>query len=196
MDEPLTGLDRNLKYQIIPYLKRVFDEVDIPVIFISHSLSEMRLMTDEVLVMDQGRLTGRMPAEHLARRTMMTGHEAYTNLLTLTDPRPHRDLWRFRFGALDLILTEPGQTGENLFELSSREITLFKRHPEASSARNLLNCTVTATFSLGNRTGVELDCVGQKLIAQIVPEASEELGIDIGVPVVAGIKATAFRKLF
>ncbi|GAB6097463.1 molybdenum ABC transporter ATP-binding protein [Desulfatiferula olefinivorans] len=196
MDEPLTGLDRDLKYQIIPYLKRVFEDIAIPVVFISHSLGEMRLMTDEVLVMDRGRLTGRMPAEQLARKSMMAGREAYANLLTLTDPRPHRDLWRFRWGGISLILTEPGKTGENTFELSSREIMLFKRHPEASSARNLLNCTVTATFSLGNRTGVELDCAGRKLIAQIVPEAAEELGIDIGVPVVAGIKATAFRKLF
>ena len=36
MDEPLTGLDETLKYQIIPYLKRVFDEFDIPLMFISH----------------------------------------------------------------------------------------------------------------------------------------------------------------
>ena len=30
MDEPLTGLDEELKYQIIPYLKKVFAEFAIP----------------------------------------------------------------------------------------------------------------------------------------------------------------------
>jgi len=95
-----------------------------------------------------------------------------------------------------LILTEPGQSGENLFELPSREIMLFKRHPEASSARNLLDCTVTDIFAEDNRVGVELSCGGEKLICQIVPESVGELGIRKGEPVVAAVKASAFRRLF
>ena len=54
LDEPLAGLDGMLKYQIIPNLQRVFAEFSIPMLFISHSLQEMRMMTDEVLVMNQG----------------------------------------------------------------------------------------------------------------------------------------------
>ena len=61
MDEPLSGLDEELKYQIIPYLKKVFPQFEIPLLFISHSLLEMRLMTDEVLVFRQGSLRGRWP---------------------------------------------------------------------------------------------------------------------------------------
>jgi molybdate transport system ATP-binding protein len=37
MDEPLTGLDDNLRFQIIPYLKSVGERFNIPYIFISHS---------------------------------------------------------------------------------------------------------------------------------------------------------------
>lgn len=196
MDEPLTGLDETLKYQIIPYLKRVFEEFDIPLIFISHSLREMRLMTDQVMVFDKGRITQSLSSEDLARHNMVVGNKDYANLVTLKNPRPHRDLFSYQWGDKSLILTEPGKDGDNLFELPSKEITLFKRHPEASSARNILDCTVTGIVTVGNRVAVEIACAGQTLICQIVPESVEELGIAINGPVVAAIKASAFRKLF
>ncbi|MCI5211028.1 MAG: ATP-binding cassette domain-containing protein, partial [Candidatus Electrothrix sp. ATG2] len=55
LDEPLSGLDGTLKYQIIPHLQQVFAEFSIPMLFNSHSLQELRMMTEEVLVMRQGR---------------------------------------------------------------------------------------------------------------------------------------------
>lgn len=54
LDEPLSGLDGTLKYQIIPHLQQVFAEFSIPMLFISHSLQELRMMTEKVLVMRQG----------------------------------------------------------------------------------------------------------------------------------------------
>lgn len=54
MDEPLTGLDSQLKKQIICYLLKLFEECGIPFLFISHSIEEMRLMTEEVLVFRRG----------------------------------------------------------------------------------------------------------------------------------------------
>jgi molybdate transport system ATP-binding protein len=54
MDEPLSALDDTLKFQIIPYLKIVSEQFRIPYMFISHSLVEMRLMVDQVLVIANG----------------------------------------------------------------------------------------------------------------------------------------------
>ncbi len=65
MDEPLTGLDRSLKFQIMPYLKEVLSEFKVPLMFISHSVREMQLMTDEVLVFDRGKFQNRLSADML-----------------------------------------------------------------------------------------------------------------------------------
>ena len=68
MDEPLSALDDTLRFQIIPYLKRsVSEQFGIPFLFISHSLLEMRLMTDSALVFEKGALTGQVSSEQLAR---------------------------------------------------------------------------------------------------------------------------------
>ena len=193
MDEPLTGLDEELKYQIIPYLKKVFGEFAIPLLFISHSLREMRLMTEEVLVFRGGTLQSCMATEDLARSSMAAS--GYANMLNLGRPKLAGDLWAYQWGDTALILTEQGESDENLFELDARDIVLFKRHPEATSARNLLACRVISLFGVNNRVGVELACGGNRLVAQIVPESVREMGISEGVEVVAVIKASSFRKL-
>ena len=195
MDEPLTGLDEELKFQIIPYLIKVFACFDIPLLFISHSLLEMRLMTDQVLVVEDGRVVREMVTEELARSAWPSSRRGYVNLLRLGRPEPRGDLWVYAWGEAHLVLAEPTENEENYFELDSREILLFKRHPEATSARNLLPCMVRKIFTVGNRVRVELQCGSQQLIAQIVPESMRELELDEGKKVVAVIKASAFHRL-
>ncbi|MEW6220717.1 MAG: molybdenum ABC transporter ATP-binding protein [Thermodesulfobacteriota bacterium] len=196
MDEPLTGLDDQRKYQIIPYLKRVLGEFDMPFMLISHSLQEMRLLTEEVLLFEHGQVAASLPVEELARRQLGANSRGYVNLLTLKDPQPQGDLWRYRWGGVDLIATEKGDGAGSLFELGAKDITLFKCDPEATSARNRLACRVGGLFGDGNRIGVELACAGGSLVSQIVPEAVPQLAIRPGAEVTAVIKASALRRLY
>ncbi len=195
MDEPLTGLDEELKFQIMPYLNTVFTKFEIPLLFISHSLLEMRLMTEQVLVVEQGEVKRQMAIEELAQSTWAGPRQGYVNLLRLGRPQPQGDLWSYQWGDVRLVLTEQAENDENIFELDAREILLFKRHPEATSARNLLPCTVRKLFTVGNRVRVELQCGSSTMIVQIVPESMRELELAEGKEVVAAIKASAFRRL-
>jgi molybdate transport system ATP-binding protein len=196
LDEPLSGLDEGLKYQIIPYLKEVFSEFRIPLIFISHSLNEMRLMSDMVLEFSAGALVGETTAEGLARRSMGTSQIGYINLLELRTPRRHDGLFVYQWGNQQIMLSAGSDAALGMFELSSKDITLFKRHPEATSARNMLRCRVKKLFGAGNRIGVELDCGGELLVSQVVGEAARELGLETGSEIIAVIKASAFRRLY
>lgn len=196
MDEPLSGLDEENKFAIIPYLNRVFSEYEIPLLFISHSMLEMRMMTEQVLVIEGGGITRQTETETLARSSWDEGRKGFINLLALGKPEPRNDLFAYTWGESVLILADDGPAEENLFELDAREILLFKRHPEATSARNLLKCTVGKVFASGNRVRVELVCGTKQIYAQIVPESVRELCIREGCTVIAAIKATAFRKLF
>lgn len=195
MDEPLSALDDSLRFQIIPYLKSVGEHFGIPYLFISHSLVEMRLMTDQVLVFDKGTMLEQSSSEQLARSRMGTSPVGYINLLRLSRPTRHSGLFAYPWGAAQILLSAGSDRDESLVELSSKDIILFKQHPEAISARNLLQCTVRSLFSSGKKIGVELDCAGNTLIAEIVQDAANELGIAPGSIIYAAIKASAFRML-
>jgi len=196
LDEPLTGLDEKLKYQIIPYLQKVFAEFAVPLLLISHSLNEMRLLTGQVLEFAGGNYIGQTSAEELARRGMGTSQIGYINLLELRNPRLHDGLFCYGWGDQEIVLSAGADQAVGMFELSSKDITLFKRHPEATSARNMLRCKVVKLFGAGNRIGVELDCGGRQLVSQVVAEAVHDLGLQPGSEIIAVIKASAFRRLY
>ncbi len=196
LDEPLTGLDGQLKFQIIPHLRRVFSEFSIPMLFISHSLQEMRLMTEDVLVMHKGRIANQLATEQLARTTLGSGIRGYTNLLDLNSPEDLGDLFSYRWGKVKLMLVKTNKKQGGQFSLGARDILLFKKHPEAASARNMLVCTVRKTYQTDWLVGVELDCQGNTLIAEIVPQSVEEMNIRPGTEIVAIIKASAFQRLY
>ena len=195
MDEPLSALDDSLRFQIIPYLRSVSEQFGIPYLFISHSLVEMRLMTDSALVFEKGALTGQVSSEQLARDRMGQSQAGYINLLKLGRPTATAGMSAYPWGASRLLLSAGTDRETSMAELSSKDIILFKQHPEAISARNLLECTVSSLFRSGRKTGVELECAGNTLIAEVVQDAVDELGIIPGSTVYAAIKASAFRLL-
>jgi molybdate transport system ATP-binding protein len=196
MDEPLSALDDELKFQIIPYLQAVADRFAIPYLFVSHSLVEMRLMTDSVVVVENGRITSQTTPTELALRRMASSPVGFINLLRLTTPRQRDGLVNYSWGDVELQLSSPTPApAEAIYELSSKDIILCKQHPEAISARNLLPGRVVRTFTAGRKAGVEIDFRGQTLIAEVVADAVSELAIAAGATIYAVIKASAFRRL-
>jgi molybdate transport system ATP-binding protein len=133
--------------------------------------------------------------EELARDLMGKSKAGYINLLKLKLFRRLDGLNVYNWGNVQLFVSGNSDLPKALFELSSTDIILFKRHPEAISARNLLPCRVADVFETGTALGVELECGGERLIAAIVKQAAEDLGITRGIEVYAAIKATAFRQL-
>jgi len=59
LDEPLASLETGLKAKIIPYLRRVRDEFQLPILYVTHDEQEVLALCDEVLEMQRGRMTGR-----------------------------------------------------------------------------------------------------------------------------------------
>ena len=56
MDEPLSNLDQGSKNEILPYLKRLSIEAKIPMIYVSHALTEVLYLADTLVLIDQGRI--------------------------------------------------------------------------------------------------------------------------------------------
>lgn len=54
LDEPLTGLDQQLKQQILPFLKRMKDELNLPMIYVTHHLEELAYLEAETVQLKKG----------------------------------------------------------------------------------------------------------------------------------------------
>jgi molybdate transport system ATP-binding protein len=67
LDEPLGALDDERKAEILPYLVRLRDEADIPMVYVSHDADEMRQLATDVVMLKRGRLAAFGGAEVLPR---------------------------------------------------------------------------------------------------------------------------------
>ena len=56
MDEPLAALDEARKRETLPYIERLRDELSIPIVYVSHSFSEVQRLTRHIVRLDHGRL--------------------------------------------------------------------------------------------------------------------------------------------
>ena len=193
LDEPLSGLDEELKHQIIPYLHDVFTRFSIPMLFISHSLEEMRLLTDNLLVLGEGKIEKQLKTEELARKRSST--TGYNNLLQLGEAIDLGDLLLFPWGESTLQILKSESPAPGTFLLNARDILLFKSHPQATSARNMLKCNVVDTIRTEWLTRVVLESGEETLISEIVPQSVSELGIIPGAEIIAVFKASALQRL-
>lgn len=56
LDEPLSALDYASKQELLPYLKTIYKEFSIPLIYVSHDLKEVLQLGDHIVLMENGKV--------------------------------------------------------------------------------------------------------------------------------------------
>lgn len=57
LDEPLGSLDEGRKVEILPYLVRLRDEANVPMVYVSHDPAELRQLATQIVMLRDGRIT-------------------------------------------------------------------------------------------------------------------------------------------
>ena len=57
LDEPLGSLDESRKVEILPYLVRLRDEANVPMVYVSHDAAEMRQLATQIVMVRDGRVS-------------------------------------------------------------------------------------------------------------------------------------------
>jgi len=67
LDEPLGSLDEGRKIEILPYLVRLRDEANVPMVYVSHDPAELRQLATQIVILRSGRVTELGGVKVLAR---------------------------------------------------------------------------------------------------------------------------------
>ena len=87
-DEPVSALDVSIQAQILNLLKDLQGEFGLTYLFVAHDLAVVRTMSDDIAVMNKGKIVERGPAE----RVYTQPQDEYTKALlaAVPVPDPHR----------------------------------------------------------------------------------------------------------
>lgn len=68
MDEPLASLDGPRKEEVLPFISKLCRRFSTPVLYVSHSVSEIMRLADQVVILDEGRVAASGSVEEMAGR--------------------------------------------------------------------------------------------------------------------------------
>jgi molybdate transport system ATP-binding protein len=201
MDEPLAALDAQRKGEILPYLQRLHDELDIPVLYVSHSQDEVARLADHIVLLSNGKALASGPiGQTLARLDLplamgddagvviegrVSAYDADYQLLSLQLPDTTLNI---------RVPHTPLDAGQALrCKVQARDVSLSLDNTGQSSILNRLPVTVVSEMSADNAAHVliRLDAAGTPLLARITRYSRDQLNIHPGQPLWAQIKAVA-----
>ena len=151
LDEPISGLDANMKGQILPFLKRVHKELHLPCVMVSHYLPEILQITDQLLMVRNGGVYGQSSIEDLLLR------------------KDSFDLLR-RSGLMSTLTLDGHEVG-----VRPDEVLLANRLVEGLSAQNCIKGSLRKIVDHGETVLCLIDSDVGPLMADITPAAVSQL---------------------
>jgi molybdate transport system ATP-binding protein len=202
MDEPLAGLDEARKAEILPYIERLRDESQIPIVYVSHSIAEVTRLATTIVLLSEGKVVATGPVTDIMGRVdlfpMTARYEAGALLEMLVVAHDdHYGLTRLRSTAGELQVSRiASPVGASVrVRIRARDVVLALKQPEALSAINVLSGRVAEIGPPhGPSVDVRLDLNGHTLLSRVTRLSVDRLALVPGLAVFAIIKSVAIDR--
>lgn len=199
MDEPLAALDRKRKQEILPYLERLHHELEIPVIYVSHSPEEVARLADHIVLMQQGKVLASgsiqntlsrldLPADLLDDAGVVIEAHVEKHL-----PQYHLSVLRFSGGDVLVQETKAAVGAGVRMRVKASDVSIALQPTTGSSINNSFEVCIVAIAKADSPAHVlvKLNANGCPLIARITSMSTERLGLVVGKKVWAEVKSVA-----
>ena len=198
MDEPLASLDYARKTEIMPYLERLRDHSDMPIVYVSHSVAEVARLASDMVVLAGGKVTAVGAATEILQRLDLVHAEEKGEVSAILDMSVARldntygmTILASPAGAFH-VAGHLGEIGKTVrVRLRARDIIIATKKPEGLSALNVLAGTITRITGEGAQAMVQISCNGVSISARITRLSADTLKLEKDKPVFAIIKTVS-----
>ncbi len=199
MDEPLAALDAPRKAEILPYLERLRDTVRVPILYVSHDMSEIARLATTIVVMQAGKTVISGPVEEVLSHPQsvpLIGPRAAGAVINarVAGRLLDDDLTELQFSGGRLLLPgQIGQIGQHIrLRIPAQDVILATSRPDSMSALNVLPVEITHIApGKGPGVAVGLRAGSDQLLARVTRRSAARMQLVVGLRVYAILKATA-----
>jgi molybdate transport system ATP-binding protein len=198
MDEPLASLDEASKGEILPFLDRLHQELDIPLLYVSHSADEVARLADHLVLLEAGKVRARGTiSEMLTRFDLPLAHAHDAESIIAATVVGHDNTYhlthvdfpggRFTVARKDLPIGYPVR-----LRISARDVSLSLERQSGTSILNIFPARVTAVSDdTPAQVLVRLETNGVPFLSRITRKSAITLGVEQGRMVYAQVKSVA-----
>lgn len=202
LDEPLASLDIQRKQEILPFIRRLHEVLHIPVMYVSHAISEILQLADRVVLLRQGKLVGAGALNEALTSLEYRGSFGSLRVGAVLDARvashePQYGLTQLEFkGQFLFVPLQPAAIGQpvRVHILSSDVSLVVGRTNSPTSVLNILEATIIEIREMDQSTVDVLLDIGAPLVASITRKSLANLGLKPNQQVFAHIKAVALNE--
>lgn len=202
LDEPMASLDVARKQEILPWLERLRDELEIPMLYVSHSPDEVARLANTLAIMRDGRVVAAGPIEQVFAAADANGawQDEPGALLSGRAAEIDRSyhLARIDFRSGSLWLRDEGfSVGESLrVRVLARDVSLTLDEPGRTSIQNHWRGVVETIESdrHPSQVRVRVRCGEDVLLARITRRSLDQLAIRADSVVWAQVKSVALVR--
>jgi molybdate transport system ATP-binding protein len=200
MDEPLASLDRARRDEILPFLDRLHANLELPIIYVSHSIDEVTRLCDHLLVMDNGRIVADDSLQQVLLRTDLPelgGEEAGAVIQAqVADYDDHYDLTRVAFDGGEMWISGRHDADTELrLRIRANDVSLCREKPSQTTILNVLPGTIESIETDSDASElVHLELGNERILARVTRRSRAELGLQRGDQVMVQIKSVAVKN--
>lgn len=198
MDEPLAALDQARKMEVLPYIKSLRKELDIPLIYVSHSLEEVAQLADQLIFMEKGKVTGFGKIQEMfTRLDLPLAQELDASAIihaTVSgfDKDFHLMLLQFAGGSIRVAEQALQINEEVRLRLLARDISLTLEHQVDTSILNIFPVVIDDILQTSPAQIIVRCVAGDAVIlSKITRKSAMELNLKIGKQLYAQVKSVA-----
>ena len=202
MDEPLASLDAQRKEEILPYIERLRDQANVPIVYVSHSVSEVSRLASTIVLISDGRVRAVGPVREIMGRAELYPMAGRFEAGAVLDARvvAHDEHWRLTelggtFGKLTVQRLSAPVGATLRVQIRSRDVILAAAPPLGISALNILAGRVEALVPIEDAAlEVQLRLGDERLLARVTQRSGAALGLMPGQEIFAVIKTIAIDR--
>ena len=196
MDEPLSALDLPRKRELMNYLERLSKEINIPILYVTHSLDELLRLAERVVLLANGKVEAYDVLESIWDSPLFLpwkqeNEQSAVLSLPVFMHNPSYKMTALSIGDQNIWINQvEAQINEKVrICIHSSDVSISLNKVEQSSIRNTLYGRIVKVLELENRVDLKLDIGGKHLWASISKWSFHDLALQLGQLVYAQIKA-------
>jgi molybdate transport system ATP-binding protein len=204
MDEPLASLDTRLKQHILPFLRRVKDELNMPMIYVSHAIDEILYLTSEIAMIEQGRLIAQGPFNQIMQQTTALNLAQSLGLENVlhTQVTSHHPEGGYSIATIDgqtlhipLVKTAIGD--QVSVSIAASNIALARHYIEGMTIQNQLIGIVQDIRTIQHKTLVNIRLASSEacIMAEVTAKSVADLQLTVGSHLYCLIKTQSIHPL-